>query len=114
MAVRPKPDPAAYVESTPGVCGGKPCIVGTRIRVQDVYVWHELQGQSVDQIVSQFPQLTMAKVYAALTYFWDHREEILRQMKDEDALVEAMKARNPSPLREKLARQHDSNDPLPS
>ena len=55
----------------PDVLGGKPCIAGTRIRVQDIYQWHELQGKSPDEIVSSFPQLTMADVYAALAYFWD-------------------------------------------
>jgi len=44
-----------HIESKPGVCGGKPCIVDTRIRVQDVYVWHELQGKTPDEIVSDFP-----------------------------------------------------------
>jgi uncharacterized protein (DUF433 family) len=30
-----------YIESKPGVCGGKPCIAGTHIRVREIYVWHE-------------------------------------------------------------------------
>jgi uncharacterized protein (DUF433 family) len=34
------------LESKPTVCGGKACIAGTRIRVQDIYVWHVLQGAS--------------------------------------------------------------------
>ncbi|HEX5442744.1 MAG TPA: DUF433 domain-containing protein, partial [Pirellulales bacterium] len=63
------------IASNPGICGGKPCIAGSRIRVQDVYVWHELQGLSVDEIVSRYPQLSMADVYAALSYYWDHRDE---------------------------------------
>jgi uncharacterized protein (DUF433 family) len=87
---------------TPGVCGGKPCIAGSRIRVQDVYVWHDLQGKSPDEIVSSFPQLTLADVYAALAYFWDHRDEVLKQMKQQDQLVEEMKAQFPSKLPERL------------
>ena len=75
------------IESQPGVCGGKPCLAGTRIRVQDVFVWHELQGQSADEIVSRFPQLTMADVYAALAYYWDHHDEIQRDMQAESDLV---------------------------
>jgi uncharacterized protein (DUF433 family) len=102
------------VASIPGVCGGKPCIAGTRIRVQDVYVWHELQGLSADEIVSQFPQLAMADVYAALTYFWEHREEIQRQMSDETAFVEQMKKKHPSILQQKLAGKDAPIHPLPS
>lgn len=91
------------IESQPGVCGGKPCIVGTRIRVQDVFVWHELQGQSADEIVSRFPQLTMADVYAALSYYWDHRDEIQRDMQAESDLVTRLRQQSVSPLAEKLA-----------
>jgi len=102
------------IVSKPGVCGGKPCIAGTRIRVQDVYVWHELQGQSADEIASRFPQLAMGDIYAALSYFWDHREDILRQMREEEDFVEQMKLKHPSPLAEKLAKRHASNDSLSS
>ena len=93
---------AGHIVKTPGVCGGKACVAGTRIRVQDVYVWHELQGQSVDEVVARFPQLKPADVHAALTYYWDHREEIAAEMKAADELVAAMRANTPSPLREKL------------
>src|SRR5689334_12833217 len=88
--------------SKPGVCGGKPCVAGTRIRVQDIYVWHELQGKSADEIVSRFPQLTMADVYGALEYYWDHRDEMQRQMREETAFVEQMKQKYPSKRGQKL------------
>ncbi len=91
------------IESQPGICGGQPCIAGTRIRVQDVYVWHELQGQTADQIVSRFPQLTMADVYAALAYYWDHRDQIQREMQAESDLVTRIRQQSVSPLEEKLA-----------
>jgi uncharacterized protein (DUF433 family) len=91
------------IESQPGICGGKPCIAGTRIRVQDVFVWHELQGQSADEIVSRFPQLTMADVYAALSYYWGHRDEIQRDMQAESDLVTRLRQQSVSPLAEKLA-----------
>jgi len=88
-----------HIESTPGVCGGKPRIAGSRIRVQDVYLWHELQGKSADAIVAEYPQLTVADVYAALTYFWDNRAEIERQMKAEEEFVAEMRAKlGPGPL----------------
>src|SRR5882757_5718759 len=64
-----------HITQTPGICGGKPCIAGSRIRVQDIYVWHELQSRSVEEIITKFPQLTHADVYAALTYFWDNRQD---------------------------------------
>jgi uncharacterized protein (DUF433 family) len=103
-----------HIVSKPNVCGGRPCIAGTRIRVQDVYVWHELQGQSADEIVSRFPQLTMADVYAALSHYWDHRDEMQRQMHEETDFVEQMKQKYPSLLKEKLAGKDAQNHPVSS
>lgn len=57
-----------HVEAAPTVCGGQPRIAGRRIRVQDIVVWHECLGQSPDEIVARFPQLTLANIHAALTY----------------------------------------------
>lgn len=93
---------AEHISIAAGVCGGKPCIAGSRIRVQDIYVWHDLQGKSADEIVSAFPQLSLADVYAALAYFWSHRDEILAQMKQGEELVEAMKQQFPSKLKDRL------------
>lgn len=102
-----------HIEKTPGICGGRPRIAGTRIRVQDVYVWYEREGKSADEIVSQHPQLKLADVHAALAYFWDHRDEILGQMRDDEAFVANLKKSGPSPLQEKVAKQN-GHDPLPS
>jgi uncharacterized protein (DUF433 family) len=80
-----------HVESVPGRCGGKPCIVGTRIRVYDIYVCHELRGQSAKEIIEDFPQLSLADVYAALAYFHDHRDEIEAQIAVDEQLVRQMR-----------------------
>ncbi len=81
-----------HITATPETCGGKPRIEGTRIRVQDIYVWHELQGQSPEEIVASFPHLSLASVHAALAFFFDHRDDILRDVREAAAYVEAMKA----------------------
>ena len=64
-----------HIESTPGTCGGKARIAGTRIRVQDIVFWTE-EGRSPDEIVAAFPHLTLADVYAALAYYHDNRRLI--------------------------------------
>jgi uncharacterized protein (DUF433 family) len=76
-----------HIESIPNKCGGKPCIAGTRIRVWDIHVWHNLRGQSPEQIIADFPQLSLADVHAALAYYFDHREEIQRQAKEDEEFV---------------------------
>jgi uncharacterized protein (DUF433 family) len=99
-----------HIEITPGICGGKPRIAGSRIRVQDIYVWHELGGKTADAIVAEYPQLSVADVYAALTYFWDHRAEIEQQMKTEEKFVADLRAQlGVGPLELKLPSRDSGN-----
>jgi uncharacterized protein (DUF433 family) len=93
----------AHIEITPGTCGGRPRIAGHRIRVQDVVVWYDRMGQSADEIVSRFPQLSLADVYAALAYYHDHRKEIDSQMEADEKFVEEMRRLYPSKLKAKFA-----------
>ena len=91
-----------HIEITPGVCGGKPRIAGHRIRVQDVVVWHEKLGTSVDEIVSAYPSITPADVHAALAYYWDNQEAIEKHIARERRSLAAFKRRYPSRILEKL------------
>ena len=110
----PPPLPAeGHIVMTPDVCGGKPRIAGHRIRVQDVYVWHEKMGYSPEEIVARWPQLSLSKVYAALAYYFDHQDEIQQHIRDAEMLVEEMKNRCPSILQQKLAARDHAGDPLP-
>ena len=46
-----------HIEMRPSaIHGEKACVAGTRIRVEDVYIWHELEGMSPHEIVEQFPR----------------------------------------------------------
>ena len=92
-----------YIEITPGVCAGKPCIRGRRIRVQDVVVWHENLGLAPDEIVARYPQLTLAEVHAALSYYFDHVAEIRAAIQEDQAFADELKASTPSKLVRKLA-----------
>ena len=92
-----------HIVCTPGTCGGKPRIDGTRIRVQDVYVWHERMGKSPEEIITDFPHLTLADVYAALAYYFDNMEEIKRHIQEDEEFVAALKLKTgPGPLEAKL------------
>jgi uncharacterized protein (DUF433 family) len=103
----------SHIVSTADVCGGKPRIANTRIRVQDVYVWHELRGQSPDEIVADFPHLSLADVHAALAFYYDNRELIQRQMREADELVQAMKARQGPGLLDRLNGECDADSVPP-
>ncbi len=90
-----------HIVATPDACGGKPRIDGTRIRVLDIYIWHELQRKSPDEIVNDFPQISMADVYAALAYFWDHRDEVRADYEQERREFESLKSAQPSRVAER-------------
>lgn len=102
------PDAAIeHIVKTPGTCGGKPRIAGSRIKVSMIAEWHERAGMTVDEILEQCPHLTKAGIHSALAYYHDHREEIDAQIRQEEALVEAVMAKSTSLLGEKLAsRRH--------
>jgi len=87
-----------HIEATPGVCGGKPRIAGRRIRVQDIAVWHELLGMTPDEIVTEYPDLTLADVHAALSYYFDNLDDIQQDIRQSEQLVEAIRAMTPSKL----------------
>jgi uncharacterized protein (DUF433 family) len=89
------------ITKTAGVCGGRACIAGHRIRVMDVVVCHEMRGYSPDEIVDMFPGITLADVHAALAYFFDHREEIEADFRRDQELDEWALENAPSKLRAK-------------
>lgn len=98
---------AEHIELTPGVCGGKPRIAGHRIKVQDIAIWHERMGMSPDEIVSNYPSITLSDVYAALAYYHDHLAEIRGHIQEDEEFAKKLEAKTPSLVQEKLK---DSDD----
>src|SRR5437660_8538834 len=91
-----------HITKTPGICGGRACIAGHRIRVADIVVWHERRGYSPDEIVSLFPGLTLGDVHAALAYYFDNREEIEADLRLDETWATRLAAAGASKLRGKL------------
>jgi uncharacterized protein (DUF433 family) len=54
-------DVTMLIDTRPGVRGGKPCFVGTRIAVCDV-VEYLAAGMTADDIVADFPELTVGHI----------------------------------------------------
>lgn len=105
MSTVPSTAEKQHIASTPGVCGGKPCIAGTRIRVQDIVLRTE-GGESPDAILAAFPHITLADIHAALAYYHDHREVIDQQIRDADELIRMISSGAP--------KVGPSHAPLPS
>ena len=61
--------------SSVDVCGGRLRIEGTRITINQIAVLYK-QGYNAEEIADQYPHLTMAQVYAALSHYLANQEEI--------------------------------------
>ncbi len=68
-------DIGTLIVRTAGICGGRPRIAETRISVQRIAVWYK-NGMNAEEIVERMGNVTLAQVYAALTYYHANREEI--------------------------------------
>ena len=90
-----------HIETTPNVMRGKPRIVGHRISVQDIAIWHEKMGQTAGQIAGDY-HLSIADVYAALAYYYDHRTEIDLSISEGEKFVDEMKKKIPSKVKKNL------------
>src|SRR5437879_4069109 len=113
--VEPLPVIAEYIGVRPGFCGGEPHILGHRIKVRHVAVWHEQMGMSPTEIVATYPTITLAQVHAALAYYYGHRDEIQAAIAEEANFVEELTAKSgPSLLQEKLRQRNAKDDSVPS
>ncbi|MBU2526873.1 MAG: DUF433 domain-containing protein [Bacteroidetes bacterium] len=59
----------------PGKRGGKPCIRGMRITVNDILGWLAA-GMSIQDILTDFDELTETDIYAALSYAADRENKV--------------------------------------
>lgn len=71
------------VESTPGVCGGEPRIVRTRIPVWTLEQARKL-GASDAEILGYYPTLLPEDLAHAWAYVRAHRDEIERQIRENE------------------------------
>jgi uncharacterized protein (DUF433 family) len=71
------------IESTPGVIGGEPCIMRTRIPVW-LLVQARQAGASEADILRSFPTLTAEDLTNAWAYFRAHRDDIEQQVRDNE------------------------------
>ena len=90
-----------HIEISPNVVGGKPHIAGHRITVQNIVIWHEWMGQSADEIATEH-DLSLAEVYAALAYYYDHKIEIDDDIQESEAFIGALRQQIPSKVSRKL------------
>jgi uncharacterized protein (DUF433 family) len=57
-----------------------PGIVDTTMKVVELVVEQQAYGWSPEELHIQHPYLTLGQIHSALAYYWDHREELDRDI----------------------------------
>ncbi|MGB6045134.1 MAG: DUF433 domain-containing protein [Pirellulales bacterium] len=86
----------AMLAQTVDVCGGRMRIDGTRITIHRIATLYK-QGQSPEEIVQTYPQLSLAQVYAALAYYHANRAEVESELAAADTLYDELKRQGAPP-----------------
>ena len=75
-----------HIYTSPTMHRGEPTIRGTAISVRTIVERTRL-GDSPEEILHGYPHLNLAQVYDALSYYYDHKEQIDRYSREnEEAL----------------------------
>jgi uncharacterized protein (DUF433 family) len=83
---------------------------GTRYKVIHLAGEHYHYGWSAEEILRQHPDLRPVQVYAALTYFYDHRESMIEAM-NEAADVARHEASKQPISRDELLKRRMNREP---
>lgn len=60
--------------------GKIPIIAGSDMKVIELVLEKTAHGWSPEELHFQHPYLSLAQIYSALAYYWDHQEELDRDM----------------------------------
>lgn len=82
-------DIGTLIVRSPGIRGGRPRLAGTGVTVRRIVGWYQL-GLNAEEIEERIGHVTLAQVYAALTYYHANRDEIDADLAAEEALTEAI------------------------
>lgn len=93
--MEPVTDIGAMISRREGVQGGRPCITGTRVSVRGIAVRHQ-QGQLPEEMVEDWPHVTLAQIYAALAYYYANKAEIDADLEAEARLEEELAKKYPA------------------
>ncbi|MEX2236326.1 MAG: DUF433 domain-containing protein [Dehalococcoidia bacterium] len=70
-----------HIVKTEGTVGGRPRIKGTRIGVHFIVGFINM-GVGPEEILEMYPHLTPAGVYDAISYYYDHKEEVDKNIEE--------------------------------
>ena len=87
-----------HIEIVESISGPKPRIAGTSLRVVDIVMAHHA-GLSPADMIDDWPFITEADIYAALSFYCDNREWLDARIADGAAAEERFRAGFPNLVR---------------
>ena len=83
-----------------------PIIAGTKTKVVELVTEHYAYGWSPEEMHRQHPYLSLAQIHSAMAYYWEHQEEIDKDMFRRFEYSEQMRKKaGPSPIVARLKAQ---------
>jgi uncharacterized protein (DUF433 family) len=73
------------IQKQANINSGRACIANTRLTVWNLVVWHQL-GLSDQELLQKYPQLTQNQLEATWNYYAHHKEEIERDIKENEEI----------------------------
>lgn len=71
---------------------GTPTVGGTRLKVKHLAALHRNAGRTAEALYDAYPDHTLGEIYSALAYYYDHRDEIDREIERGRQEVERIRA----------------------
>lgn len=82
---------------------GTALIVGTTMKVVELVMAQRAYGWSPEELHFQHPHFSLGQIHSALAYYWDHQDELDRDIDRRTRLADQIREEiGPSPLAEKL------------
>ena len=78
------------ISTNPDVRGGRPCVAGTGITVADIVIAKVIHMLTPDDIATDY-NLSLGQVYAALAYYYEHKNTVDKSIKERRQLAIEMK-----------------------
>lgn len=80
-----------YIVTNEAISQGSAIIQGTRVRIIDIIIEYEYLGWDPDTIAAEHPQLTLAQIHDALSFYYENRKKIDQEIIARKASVAELK-----------------------
>lgn len=79
-----------------------PIIAGTTMKVVELVAERIAYGWSPEELHFQHPYLTLGQIHSALAYYYDHEDELNKEIEHRLQSVQRYRLSEKTPLRERL------------